>query len=120
LPWWFTDSPRLPNGVRSIISDQDAELYVSAATGREVATKSSIGKLPHVPTVVHDLPVLMARNGFRELPITMRHSLLAGSLTSPHRDSFGRMIAAQAIAESLEVLTVDTAIAGLGAKTMWT
>jgi PIN domain nuclease of toxin-antitoxin system len=117
--WWFTDSPRLSNTARSILSDENSQLRVSAASGWEIATKSRIGKLDHAPAVVDELPGLMARNGFIELAVSMRHALRAGSLAGVHRDPFDRMIAAQSIIASLPVITTDPAIEFLGATTIW-
>jgi len=45
--------------------------------------------------------------------------VLAGSLSGAHRDPFDRMLAAQALCESLEVVTDDEAIRVLGARCLW-
>ncbi|WP_026374366.1 type II toxin-antitoxin system VapC family toxin [Agrococcus lahaulensis] len=43
------------------------------------------------------------------LPITSEHALVAGRLEWDHRDSFDRLLAAQALVEGLELVTVDPA-----------
>jgi hypothetical protein len=56
---------------------------------------------------------------FRRLDLTIRHAQVAGLLPGPHRDPFDRLLAAQAIVESMPVLTEDAAIKGLGAEVEW-
>ncbi len=46
--WWITDDPRLSSHVREIIADGDNELFLSAASGWEMAIKAKLGKL-HLP-----------------------------------------------------------------------
>ena len=61
----------------------------------------------------------MQEHRFRPWPVTMEHSLLAGSLAGEHRDPFDRMIAAQALLEQLTVVTCDREIAAFGCKVLW-
>ena len=59
---------------------------------------------------------MLVRAGFEELPITTKHAVLAGTLAGNHRDAFDRMLAAQALCDSLQVVTIDAALALLGAR----
>ena len=48
------------------------------------------------------------------------HALLAGRLEWNHRDPFDRMLAAQAMIESMMIITGDPAFAGCpGVPTLW-
>jgi PIN domain nuclease of toxin-antitoxin system len=48
------------------------------------------------------------------------HALLAGRLEWNHRDPFDRMLAAQAMMESMVIITGDPVFAGCpGAPTLW-
>jgi len=42
--WWITDHPKLPSRVREIIGDGNNELFVSAASGWEIAIKAKLGR----------------------------------------------------------------------------
>jgi PIN domain nuclease of toxin-antitoxin system len=53
------------------------------------------------------------------LDVRADHALLAGRLTGEPRDPFDRLIAAQAIAGRLPVLSIDTAFDALGAERVW-
>jgi PIN domain nuclease of toxin-antitoxin system len=51
--------------------------------------------------------------------VTTHHGLLAGGLAGGHNDPFDRMLVAQATIENMRIVTVDPAIAALGATTIW-
>lgn len=58
--------------------------------------------------------------GVVRLPIAEEHALLAGQLEWEHRDPFDRMFAAQAMLESLTLVTNDVALTDLaGIATKW-
>jgi hypothetical protein len=46
LLWWWTDDARLSAHARSLIADEANEIFVSAASAWEIATKYRLGKLP--------------------------------------------------------------------------
>ena len=84
-----------------------------------MATKHRIGKYPNGAHVISQWGERLAYDGFVELPISSAHALRAGELPGKHRDPFDRVIAAQAIMESLAVATPDKAIEDLGAQRIW-
>ena len=45
-------------------------VYVSGATGWEIATKVRLGKLPGIDELLNNLPQLVIAQGFELLPIT--------------------------------------------------
>jgi PIN domain nuclease of toxin-antitoxin system len=55
----------------------------------------------------------------KPLPITLEHARVAGSLASPHKDPFDRMLAAQASLDGLTLLTLDPTFRTLGCETLW-
>jgi PIN domain nuclease of toxin-antitoxin system len=103
--WWLTDDPTLPDEVKARL-DQQPEVYLSSATVWEVAIKQSIGKIIE-PT---NLPEIIRDAGFRHLPITADHAVVAGRLPLIHRDPFDRMLIAQAQCEGLTLITRDPQI----------
>jgi len=103
--WWLTDDPSLSDDIKSSL-DHEPDVYVSSATVWEVAIKQSIGKLTE-PT---DLPERIRDSGFRELPITSEHAIVAGRLPLIHRDPFDRMLVAQARCGDLTLVTRDPEI----------
>ena len=87
---------------------------VNAATAWEIATKYRIGKLPEAQLLVEHYPAILIKAQFIELPVTAAHALKAGSLTMNHRDPFDRMLLAQAMLESLSLISYDSVFHGQG------
>lgn len=112
--WWLADDPRLGGKVRGIIADPANEVFVSAATGWEIAIKAALGKLE----LPGPLDAVVEEEGFTHLPITFFHGEQAGSLPPHHRDPFDRMLVAQAQAEGLTVVTADSDFAAYGIRTL--
>lgn len=105
--WYQGNNPQLSANASAILLDANNQLLVSAATGWEMAIKISSGKLSV------DLPDSMAaatRRGIETLPLLPPHFLQVAALPYPddkHRDPFDRLIIAQALTESIPVLTAD-------------
>ena len=108
--WWIADDPRLSSRVRKIIGDGENGLYLSAASGWEMAIKVGLGRLA-LPEPERFIPEQMANNAIFPLPIRMSHALRVHSLPGHHRDPFDRMLVAQAQLEGLPILTADPRIA---------
>jgi PIN domain nuclease of toxin-antitoxin system len=119
LIWWFLDSPRMPERIKLLIDDPRNRVYVSAVTSWELATKFRIGKLPEAKPLVQGFFDFLEEWHFEKLPISVEHGHRAGLLPGEHKDPFDRMLAAQAILEELDIVTVDPALAALGANVIW-
>jgi PIN domain nuclease of toxin-antitoxin system len=102
--WWVDDDPRLGPTARALISDEDNDVFVSAASAWEIAIKRAKGKLS-----AGDVEVAIVENRFRPLSIDVAHGLVAGGLPAHHRDPFDRVLIAQAQGESLAIVTADDA-----------
>jgi PIN domain nuclease of toxin-antitoxin system len=103
--WWMTDDPTLADEVKDVLDDESF-VYVSAATLWEVGIKQSLGKLLEPAT----LPEEINGSGFRRLPISMEHAMVAARLPALHKDPFDRMLIAQARCEGLALVTRDAQI----------
>ena len=103
--WWLTDDRELSDDVKQRL-DHEPVVHVSAATVWEIAIKQSVGKL----TEPENLPEIVRDAGFRQLPITSEHAIVAGRLPHLHRDPFDRMLIAQARCEGLTLVTRDPQI----------
>jgi PIN domain nuclease of toxin-antitoxin system len=119
LLWWFTDDDRLSEVARELIGDESTEVFASAASAWEIATKQRLGKLNDVPQAAGRYLDLVAANGFGHLPITPLHSLRAGGYAVAHRDPFDRMLAAQGELEQLTLVTCDAAFQQFAVTTLW-
>lgn len=119
LIWWWKDDPVLPAETRIVMADEANDVYVSAATGWEIATKVRKGQLPEFRSRIQSFQDDVLREDFRHLAITVQHGVHGGSLPGMHKDPFDRIIAAQALLDDLTVVTCDREIAAFGCKVIW-
>ena len=114
LLWALGDPERLEPTARAAIINPDHDVAVSAASLWEISIKQSVGRL-RLPALARDwLPGQLEQGGFATLSITARHALSAGALPPHHRDPFDRMLVAQAIEESMTLVTSDAKLAIYG------
>ena len=106
LLWWLFELPQLGKRASHAIQDPESEVFVSAISAGEIEIKRAIGKLDGP----EDLPVQVGRDGFTELPFTLRHGSALRALPLHHKDPFDRMLIAQARLEGLTLVTADRAM----------
>jgi PIN domain nuclease of toxin-antitoxin system len=118
LLWWSTLDKKLSPKVKRAVASEDHDIFVSAASAWEIATKVRIGKLdwPGSAGTVHDY---VLEQGFRVLPISLEHAERAGRLAIPHRDPFDRMLIAQSLAEDMWLATSEIFFDRAGVKRYW-
>jgi len=117
--WWTADDPRLSRKARRIMADGRNELYLSAASGWEMAIKARLGRLQVGEDLEQFVREQMALNGIDGLPVYMNHALHAYVLPDHHGDPFDRLLVAQALVEGLPILTGDPQIARYAVETVW-
>jgi len=118
--WALTDPKRLGGTAREVVENRSSRLIVSAVSAWEIATKHRLGKLPQADVLLAGYSKHLDRLGVIRLPVAEDHALLAGRLEWDHRDPFDRMLAAQAMIESLVFITGDPVFADCpGVSTLW-
>ena len=116
--WAISDDPRLTSQQRQQFLDQQNDLYLSVASLWEMIIKVGIGKLP-VPLPASDFLLKeLDKNRVVLMPLRGAHFAELEKLPPFHRDPFDRMIAAQARAENLPVMTADAAFEKYGVRTV--
>ena len=113
LLWWLNDDPLAPEAAAAI-ADPTNQVFASAASVWEATIKRALGKLE----LDGSLADAAESSGFTPIPVTVAHAEAAGDLPDLHRDPFGRMLIAQAIVESLTVITRDRTIGAYDVTTM--
>jgi PIN domain nuclease of toxin-antitoxin system len=117
--WWVTDDERLSPAAKLAVADPDNEVFVSAASAWEIATKQRLGKLDDLPRITERYGELIAADGFQHLAVDHRHAQRAGGYPLEYRDPFDRMLSAQSELERMPLVTRDPAFALFGARTFW-
>jgi PIN domain nuclease of toxin-antitoxin system len=117
--WWILDHGDLSRRARETIASKANECFLSAASCWEMAVNVSIGKLQLEGTVDRFVPHHLAVNGFRDLPIEIRHAAGVARLPFHHRDPFDRLLVSQALAEDLAIVSADPVFRRYGVKRIW-
>lgn len=118
LLWWLAGDKHLSPAARRAIADVDNATMVSAASAWEIATKHRLGKLD-ASSLVGQLGAILASQQFEALDVTIDHAERAGMLPGEHRDPFDRMLAAQAQAEKLVIVSNDEVFDRYGVARKW-
>ena len=119
LIWWLAGDPALSANAKAAIHDPGNEVFVSAASAWEIATKFRIGRLPDAGMLATDVRGALVNQGFLELPISVQHGQAAGSLPGPHRDPFDRMLVAQASLADLVLVSNEAVFDRYGVRRLW-
>jgi PIN domain nuclease of toxin-antitoxin system len=119
LIWWTAGRPRLSAAADQAISDPENTIFVSAVSAFEIALKHSRGKLPVAGPLATAFEDEVRAEGFVELPISLRHGQLAGSLAMAHRDPFDRLLIAQALVENMTLVSNERLFDTTGVQRLW-
>ena len=117
--WWTGGSPQLSPLAKAAIQDADNEVFVSAASAMEIATKFRLGKLPEAERLALDFAGEAAADGFQTLSINVQHGQRAGELPIAHKDPFDRFLIAQAIMEDLVLVSNEQIFDNFGVTRLW-
>lgn len=117
--WWLDDDRRLSRKARSLIAGAGTAVFVSSASAWELAIKVALGKLRDDQGALERFPALLVERGMTELPITIAHAVLAGTLPRLHRDPFDRMLVAQGRLEAMPIVTNDPVFRKYEASVIW-
>jgi PIN domain nuclease of toxin-antitoxin system len=119
LLWWLAGDEALSEPAREAIADSANEVFVSAASAWEIATKYRLGRLPGAVIVAADIAAAVASQGFVELPINISDGQTAGALPAIHKDPFDRMLIAQAIAADMGIVSNESLFNAYAVARLW-
>ena len=118
LIWHYEARPQMSPAAIAAINDERNSLVISAATAWEMVIKVKLEKLV-LGAAVSEVLAWYRDTGAEFLPITEQHALAVGTLPEAHRDPFDRVLAAQAIAEKLVLVTRDPAFEPYPVQRLW-
>ncbi len=105
--WLTTKSDRLSHRFIERILVDRPQLFFSAASVWEMGIKEASGKLKLPQPYPEYVSTRMSDGQIEELPIRIKHGIVAAHLPMHHRDPFDRMLAAQSLAERLTLVSSD-------------
>jgi PIN domain nuclease of toxin-antitoxin system len=119
LLWWFYEAESLSSHAMDVMADGSIDVFVSAVSAMEIATKFRRKQLPAAAPLVEDFVGIVEAEGFQLLPISAKHAIQAGSLTGDLADPWDRLLVAQAQIERLSLVSRDQKIERLGIEKYW-
>ena len=119
LLWWLAGDEALSKAAREAISDPDNDVFVSAASAWEIATKYRLGKLPGAAVMAADIAGAVASQDFSELLINIRDGQIAGGLPAIHKDPFDRMLIAQAVTADVVIVSNEAMFDAYAVARLW-
>jgi len=114
LLWALSDPDRLAPAARAEIESPDSNVFVSAASGWEIAIKRALGKL-EAPS---DLEDQVRQKRFTELPVHLRHVAALDRLPALHHDPFDRILIAQSLCDDLILVSHDERVLAYPVKAL--
>ncbi|HBA83729.1 MAG TPA: PIN domain nuclease [Verrucomicrobia bacterium] len=104
--WFVSGDTKLSHRARAAMERKEAELILSAASIWELAIKSSLGRLI-LPCPLDEYIAEKIKSGFHILPLSWQHAAAVEAMPFHHRDPFDRLLAAQALAEKMPLVSSD-------------
>ncbi len=122
LIWYVDQDHLLSPAAHAAITNPANDLLLSAATIWEIAIiaiKVGLRKLPLSMPYRRWMNQAISDLGLVVLPITVDYADVQAGLPTHHRDPFDRLLAAQALVESVPVISVDTIFDQYGVRRIW-
>ena len=113
LIWFLEGDLALSTKRRQLVIDGNNNVLVSVASLWEIAIKVSLGKLSlaeSIPTIIKKVRT----EAIEILPVLPNHIVQVSTLPFHHKDPFDRMIIAQAMVESIQLMSADDAFSVYG------
>ena len=117
--WMAADPSCLSKKVSKIAGEIGNSLYLSAASGWEIAMLWQLKRLELPDDPQRFIPEAMQKLTVLALPIGFQAAISALMLPLIHRDPFDRILIAEAIKEKMVILTKDKAFREYGIKSVW-
>ena len=117
--WFWWDDPQLSETARQAICDPTNRKLISTASCWEIAIKVSRKKLDLGAPYRGFIHQHMVRNNFELLQITDEHLAWLVDLPFHHKDPFDRLLIAQAMIESLPIISVDSVFDSYPITRVW-
>ena len=119
LIWAADDPAKIPPTAMGLMQNPVHNRLVSAATIWEIAIKCGKGRLPLSLPYRQWIDKAIADMNLSILPITLDHAERQIALPFHHRDPFDRLLAAQALAEGIPLVSSDAIFDAYGVTRIW-
>jgi PIN domain nuclease of toxin-antitoxin system len=119
LVWYVDQDHLLRPTARAAIADPSNDRLLGAGTLWEIAIKAGLKKLGLSRPYRLWMEQAIAGLAMTILPITVDHADVQAGLPYHHRDPFDRLLVAQALVESMSVVSADAQLDAYGINRLW-
>jgi PIN domain nuclease of toxin-antitoxin system len=117
--WFAENNAQLTKAARAAIEDTNNICYVSLASFWEMSIKMNLGKLVVNGLSLSEFMDEVDKNDIKMLDIKRQHILENERLPLFHRDPFDRLIIAQAITDTMHIVSSDSAFDAYPVTRIW-
>jgi PIN domain nuclease of toxin-antitoxin system len=121
--WTFFETSKLSENIKSILSSNDNDIYVSSVNFWEISIKITTGKISLGKIHPEALPAMCLEAGFNLTDLNSKETSTYHQLTAQyHKDPFDRMLIWQAISNRYTLISDDDNIKNYtseGLKVVW-
>jgi PIN domain nuclease of toxin-antitoxin system len=118
LMWAFGAGRLLPRSLRRLVEDGRNEVFYSAISIFEIASKRAAGRRSAPPISAESFVDLAREARLREIPVSVAHAAAVETIAVAHPDPFDRLLLAQAQVEGLQLVTHDETLARFDSRTV--
>ena len=116
--WYFHDPTKMSEAAETAIGSEENYPYISAASFWEIAIKAGLGKL-HLSQPLSEIRTDFVTHDAQILDVTADHAISVEHLAPHHRDPFDRLLAVQAYAENMTLVSKDEIFDLYGVSRLW-
>lgn len=119
LLWAVDDPGQLSGPATAALQHVGNQLFIGAGTIWEISIKVGLGKLNLSLPYRQWIERAIADLGMAVLPITVEYADRQVTLPQHHRDPFDRLLIAQAVTNSMPIVTADAQFDAYGIARIW-
>jgi PIN domain nuclease of toxin-antitoxin system len=117
---WIVDKrENLSARAVALFESADNDVYLSAVSAWEIATKYAARRLSLTESPDRYVPLQRDAHGILSLPVDEESAMHGARLPFLHRDPFDRCLVGQAIVHGMTILTPDPVISQYPARVIW-
>lgn len=117
--WFILNDAKLSLPALDAIREPQNQVLLSPASYWELAIKVGLGKYQIPDSLESFVESQLQKNQIDIVHIVPKHAGIVAELPNHHRDPFDRMLAAQAMAETLKVVSADAVFDAYGVVRLW-
>ncbi len=119
LIWWSLYPEKLSQFATELLINKENQTFLSIASVWEMQIKIQLGKLKLDLPLPELIDNQIKVNNVELLPIELSHIWALDQLPHHHKDPFDRILIAQAIAEKLPILSIDSIFDSYSIERLW-